>query len=397
MKRTMYLSDYLIHNGYKLKQNTMIISRTGSGKTYYILHDLCPGHKCLYLCDNTNLKQSVLRNPNTREYQMVKNADVEVMTYKKFGRECIYQSYDFVSKYEYVIADEIHNLFDYQTFKDDTDLARAIDALMYSYNNTKIIFFTATPYYLECIKEKYPFFMRNFKIWDFYDEKSIRRYYNKRQAYISNIMQLKFVIEEYREAFEFTGLKAMVYTSRITEMRLIEDIARENGLNPISIWSINNHDELMSNEQLEAREYLIETGYLKEPYNMLIINRAFETGINIYDEDLTLVVVNTINVTQQIQARGRVRHDVDLLVLKDKNMENVAKTVSIPNYLLNVHLPKEKLQEFIQEYGLKDKQEHFITVNKLLNLIKDNYNVEKKEMRIDGKRQTVYRITKKVK
>ncbi len=390
----LYLSDYLIINGYKIKQNTMIIAPTGSGKTHFILNDLCPGHKCLYLCDNSNLKESVLKNPNTREYQLVKKADVEVMTYKKFGMECIYQSYEFVSKYEYVIADEIHNLIDYQKFSNDTDLARAIDALMHPYDNTKIVFFTATPYYLECIKEKYPFFMHNFKIWDLYDEKTLKRYIDRRKSYISNIMQLKFVIKEYEEAFKYGGMKCMVYTNRITEMKLIEDIARENGLNPISIWSTNASEE-MTNEQLIARAQLIETGYLKEPYNMLIINRAFETGVNIYDEDMTLVVVNTTNFTQQRQARGRVRHDVDLLVLKDKTIENVAKTIIIPAELLDVHLPKCRLQQFIEDYGLKNEQDHYITVNKFLNLIKGSYEVGKKEMRLDGKRQTVYKITMK--
>ena len=53
---------------YNIRQNTFIISPTGSGKTYYILDVLTPGHKCLYLCDNNNLKRAVLKHPNTVEY-----------------------------------------------------------------------------------------------------------------------------------------------------------------------------------------------------------------------------------------------------------------------------------------------------------------------------------------
>ena len=38
---------------------------------------------------------------------------------------------------------------------------------------------------------------------------------------------------------------------------------------------------------------------------------------------MNLVIVNTTNITQQVQARGRVRHDVDLLVVKTHENEKV--------------------------------------------------------------------------
>ena len=125
---------------------------------------------------------------------------------------------------------------------------------------------------------------------------------------------------------------------------------------------------------------------------MLIINRATETGVNIYDEDMNLVIVNTINVTQQIQVRGRVRHDVDLLVLKDKDMSKVAKTIIIPPELLDVQLSKETLEQFIKDYGLRNEEKKYITVNKFLSLIRDTYEVSKKKIRINGKQVMSYKI-----
>jgi len=47
---------------------------------------------------------------------------------------------------------------------------------------------------------------------------------------------------------------------------------------------MNNKDEPMSKEQLELREYLIETGRFPENLNVLIINAAYETSINIDEE-----------------------------------------------------------------------------------------------------------------
>ena len=391
---SVYLADYIIMHHYNIRQNTFIISPTGSGKTYYILDVLTPGHKCLYLCDNNNLKRSVLKHPNTVEYGVLNaSADVEVMTYKQFGKECIYRTNDFVGQYEYVIADEVHNLIDYSKFSKDTDLTRAIDALVQNYENTKIVFFTATPYYLDCIKTEYSFFLNNFKVWDFSKVKEIKRYTNKRRAYISSMYQIKFVLEEYKEAFMYNNWKCLIYTPKVTDMHKIEEIVIEKGLNPILIWSTSRTEEPMNNEQLITNAQLIETGYLREPYNVLIINRATETGVNIYDEDMNLVIVNTVNVTQQIQVRGRVRHDIDLIVLKDKDMTKVAKTIIIPPELLDVQLSKQTLEQFIKDYGLKDtKKKEFITVNKFLSLIKDEYEVTKKKIRIDGKQVMSYKI-----
>lgn len=391
---SVYLADYIIMHHYNIRQNTFIIAPTGSGKTYYILDVLTPGHKCLYLCDNNNLKRAVLKHPNTVEYGVLNaNADVEVATYKQFGKEAIYRTRDFINQYDYVIADEVHNLIDYSKFSKDTDLSRAIDALVQNYENTKIVFFTATPYYLDCIKTEYSFFLNNFKVWDFSKVKEIKRYTNKRRAYISSMYQIKFVLEEYKEAFMYNNWKCLIYTPKVTDMHKIEQIVIDKGLNPILLWSTSRTEEPMNNEQLITNAQLIETGYLKEPYNVLIINRATETGVNIYDEDMNLVIVNTVNVTQQIQVRGRVRHDIDLIVLKDKDMTKVAKTIIIPPELLDVQLSKQTLEQFIKDYGLKDtNKEKFITVNKFLSLIKEEYEVTKKKIRIDGKQVMSYKI-----
>lgn len=391
---SVYLSDYIIMHHYNIRQNTFIISPTGSGKTYYILDVLTPGHKCLYLCDNNNLKSAVLKHPNTVEYGVLNaSADVEVMTYKQFGKEAIYRTRDFINEYDYIIADEVHNLIDYSKFSKDTDLSRAIDALVQNYENTKIVFFTATPYYLDCIKAEYSFFLNNFKVWDFSKVKEIKRYTNKRRAYISSMYQIKFVLEEYKEAFMYNNWKCLIYTPKVTDMHKIEQIVIDKGLSPVLIWSTSRTEEPMNNEQLITRAQLIETGYLKEPYNVLIINRATETGVNIYDEDMNLVIVNTVNVTQQIQVRGRVRHDIDLIVLKDKDMTKVAKTIIIPPELLDVQLSKQTLEQFIKDYGLKDtNKEQYITVNKFLSLIKEEYEVTKKKIRIDGKQVMSYKI-----
>ena len=78
---------------------------------------------------------------------------------------------------------------------------------------------------------------------------------------------------------------------------------------------------------------------------------------------------------------------------KDKDMSKVAKTIIIPPELLDVQLSKQTLEQFIKDYGLKDtNKEQYITVNKFLSLIKEEYEVTKKKIRIDGKQVMSYKI-----
>ena len=55
MQEPKYLGEIIKEEGIELGSNTLIVAAVGSGKTYYILNDLCTKDKnSLYLCDTTN-------------------------------------------------------------------------------------------------------------------------------------------------------------------------------------------------------------------------------------------------------------------------------------------------------------------------------------------------------
>ncbi|MFR9069395.1 MAG: hypothetical protein ACLVIU_03440, partial [Paraclostridium sp.] len=60
----------------------------------------------------------------------------------------------------------------------------------------------------------------------------------------------------------------------------------------------------------------IKRGILPKNIDVLIINAAYETGWNLYDDKIQHVVVDDIKDYTQIQARNRVRHDIKKLYIK---------------------------------------------------------------------------------
>ena len=383
-----YLGEIIKDEGIELGSNTLIVSPVGSGKTYYILNELTKDKKVLYLCDNGNLKSQV-------EKDCLKvGLNIPVLSYKKFGMKAKNDTLnEFINSFDIIVCDEIHNLLDYQTFKDDADLLVARVKLFDRYENTKIAMFTATPYYLDQLAKANENVGDYFTTYDLSEHPNIKKYVNKRLAYINHYSDVEKTLKEYEEYFKDLNGKCLMYTQRIEVMEKLTDISLEAGLKPICIWS-TNANEPMNEDQLKAREHLLDTGELLEPYNVLIINRATETGVNIIDKDIELVIVNTTNVTQQIQARGRIRHDIDLLVLKTKDQKQVE--FMLDEKLLDKWLYKATIEEFIiGKNNLRNSHGRLIGMKALaLELEKYGYTMETKRKTVEGKKITQYKISK---
>ena len=394
-----YLSDLM--KGKEYGSNTLILAPCGSGKTYYIMNELCNDKKCLYLCDNSNLEHQVLLEKNTHKLNMVRNfinrTDITVMTYAKFG-SIIRHDKDgkYIQQFEIVIADEVHNLVNYKEFNDSANLHYALLSLCRKYKNTKVFWFTGTPYSLNKLAKESDDIDEHFITYDFLNSKEIMKYFNKRMEYISHITQIEYQLSRYQEGFEF-GMKCLIYTQKISAMEYIKEVCEKLNLKPISIWSINNSINHMSDEQMKVRNYLLENGELMSPYNVLIINRAMETGVNIYDKDMQLAIINTNDLTQQTQARGRIRHDIDLLVLRNKDMRKSDGSVKIKEEYLDKWLLIEEIEQIILENLLRNDRGKLYSIGKFKEKLENDtiYQLETKRKTIEGKKITHYKITKK--
>lgn len=400
MRGTKYLSEIMQDIELATDKNNLILAPIGSGKTHYALEVLAEDltKEVLYLCDNSNLKNQLLKESNT--YKTHTNTldkffpNVLVMTYKEFGKNILYDiENNFVNKFELIIADEIHSLIEYSEFNQDRDLSKCIEFLM-AKHNIPIILMTATDYYLQDLCKKYPS-LNNFNVINLLENKEIRRYIDKVKLYINNKSQIKFYLQQSIEGFKFGGMKAGIYTKQITDMKDIEKMCIDLGLNPICIWSENNKEYKLNDNQKNFMVHLFNTQKMQDPYNVLIFNKAMETGVNIKDDTVDLCIVNSTNLTEQIQARGRFRKDINLIIVKTKSDALPPITITLDEKYLNRWLTKEELNNLIEEYDIKNSRGKIIGLRGFMQIIKNSkYKLDIKRQRKEGDRGTYYLIYK---
>lgn len=344
MKKNASVFLYNLMKNETFGMRNLIIAPTGSGKTYFIVKKLLAdkSKKILYLCDNSNLRESV-----TKDIEDLCN--VNVMCYKTFAKETRYLR-GFKEDYDMIICDEVHNLFSYQDMGNDGDLA-VLEYKLFFENAVQTFYFTATPYIYEKKLEENPEIAENMNVYDYRNDVKIKRYTQVNTEKYENTNDIKSIMNAIKPCMEEYGYKTLIYTNTIDSMNKIADDVNELGtFKPICLWSRNNQKIEMNEEQLSVLNEIIDTGIVPGDYNVVIINRAMETGVNIRDDKMQYCIVNTRKITEQVQARGRIRHDIVCLykLAKEKVVEyNLDKFVGIP-------LTANERKKIVTELGIVD-------------------------------------------
>ena len=191
-------------------------------------------------------------------------------------------------------------------------------------------------------------------------------------------------------------IRLLLFSKLINEQEKIEAIAKEEGFNPIVLWSVNNDDKEMNEEQLYVRDYILNTGNIPEPYNILIINSAMQEGWNLIDDKVDLAILDTTDITEQIQALGRIRKDIDLVIKKTNELNKEILTIKVPEEYLNKDLTVHDKQSLCKDLYIIDEKgrlRKWTTIKKLIE--SSGYVIEDTVRTIDGKRTRVSVITHK--
>ena len=401
-ERKKWLTEIMDEIGIDLTKDNLLIAPIGSGKTYYAINVLMgdQNKKYIYLCDNTNLKNQMLKEEKTRstneDSTICKFApNILVMTYKEFGMRLLYEpDTNILKNVSLIVADEIHSCIEYSEFNQDRDLSKAIEYLLIK-RPIPVIMFTATDYYLDALCKRHPA-LKKFNEINLLDRKDIKRYINKVKLYINNKSQIKFYLQQSMEGFEYSGMKCGIYTKQITDMLDIETQCKEIGLTPICIWSQHNKEYPLNDEQKEFLDYLINTGEIKDPYNVMIFNKSMETGVNVKDNNVDLCIVNSTNPTEQIQSRGRFRKDLNLVVVKTTKETLPPLIITLKEDELNKWHTKDELKELCDSLNIRNSRGKLIGIPSFMKILDDSYyTVTKSRKKIDGIQQMYYMINKK--
>lgn len=415
----MFLSEIMVNKKIIKEKINLIISPTGTGKTTYFFEHLIKEYKnkrrIVYLVDTNMLEESMLQEHQKYailyekkwEEDLVlgeegfgflsnKENKVVVMSYHRFGF-LLQKNPEVLNYLDLVVIDEAHNLLkyskidisklkkEYKSAIDDniqkasqllngcTYLAYSIPKFLKEYN-IDWIFMTATPNKILKHKEY------NEIIYDVLQAYCLQGYKTHNTITFENVRN---VLKEIKK-----GSKILIYTQTIKQCKLIKEQLTEKGFNCIALWSKNNKDYKMSLEQLEDRMYIIKNKKIPIDKEILIINDAYETGWNLEDEQVKIVICNTSQMDTITQIRGRVRHDVDLLMHRGKTTK---RAIVVPNDFIGIELLKEDIIRLEEYFDLYDSKGRNIKWKKIKQIViaTGKYEITTKQKKINNKKYTI--------
>lgn len=413
--RKLFLGEIFEIEKPELSNNNMFLAPVGSGKTYFIEEKLIPkdyNGTILYLVSNTALKDSVappssevrkkyaelgrskgfFTTQNTESFGDVPYK-VHVMTYHEFGYRVFYPNEDLTKNINLVFCDEIHSLPVFITYGDCPGLFFALKWLFGRHEGKQIFYFTATKDAIDKLEKRYPGYTSNVKVFNYLNYPNIMQYVPKSTFYISNIQQLRMQLRARKEYVNFSLSKGMAFTKKIENQEKISELAKEEGYEPIVIWSVNNEEKELTEEQKRVRTHILETGFIPEPYNLLIINGSMQEGWNLFDDKVEFAILDTLDETERTQALGRIRKDIDFLVLRTDNkvlVEESQKTVvNLDDKYLNRYLSKEEREEVAQFIGVTNHKGYSLKWRSAKKLLIDSgYNITDQMMVVNGERRS---------
>ena len=437
-----HLSEVFDINDFTSGQVNVLDQGTAAGKTTLALNlfqQLPPSAKKLYVCDTTINRDKMLECANTtkidevwidaikhrkvelRNYEESRNKGskyiptdqefVEVMfesvneqiaitTYEKLGI-ILLEFPDLFHYLDMVVLDEVHNLVEYMQW--EKNKIRARNKYISEERLNAILRIESGKYnLLKCISQAniYPSL---YIIALSATPTQFNNYMNNLGTEINkvetdaNLVQFKFEQEIIYNNLQQTILKldlspdkAVVFLTTITEMNKLQKyIEQFTNHKAICLWSVNANQP-MDNVQLSAREYLIKEEKIPEDIDILILNRAYETGINIKDEYLQYMIVHQTREDLITQMLGRNRRDGKIAYILEKN-DNGKKQyngIIVPDKFVNVPLYTKDKDELCEALNLQ-RQGHMYKWKGLKPiLLKDNvYSIE--EGRKNNKRYSI--------
>lgn len=291
---------------------------------------------------------------------------IVVITYAKFGVEMLRNPH-FFERFGLIIADEFHNIHwpipytrsrikaDFPEFssQDVENLLRkkcynlcAMNALSAASANPNIMVvgISATP---EESKKWWEWKNLSFNYLPIAD--NIKHYTERNKILYGDVSSVIKALPK--------DVKTLFYADHISQIKDYQTQCELLGFKCASVWSEKNEKHPLSEQQRLIRQQIIETNEFPKDTDILFINKSMGTAISIYTE-VPNVVVHSTNKSTQIQARGRIRQDIEKLYVLQPDATLIDYTDEKVRSYLNRPLSVEDKAAFARLIGVKDKQTH---------------------------------------
>lgn len=344
-----YLKDAVDVNDIQYGKLNVITAPCGCGKTTFVEQKLWQeswwGDLLLLIDSKSGLQAFKLRG-EPHEYNgevYYKHDGITAMTYATFAALCIYkpQEWLWLDENALIVCDELHQCIKWSKIEQENNSMNLHKVAIQEIHKridigARVVALSATP---RVIYQEYKDAV-NMPI-----HAPLKHYKIGTTNTYSNIWNLIKTLP--------ADKKGVIYVPHVSQMIDVSNALAERDIESVCIWSMNNSNK-MDKEQLDAIECV--TKYEKMPNNVqvLIINAAYETGLNIKSQ-VDYVVVNDSNEDTQIQVIGRVRHDIDTVYLLDKANNIVWISGKQMEGWLDKPLTVEDKDRLCTELGFKDK------------------------------------------
>lgn len=352
-----YLSEIIDKKDIKASKLNLIYSPCGSGKTTFARTVLANmkinpwGLNLLYLIDGKIGKEQLLRSDGAVCFENMWTGKEEwhlpgitVMTYA--GYAILNQKapeHDVWREDSLIVCDELHNLVKWAKWKNEDNVHEyALDLLKerIKVGNNTLVALSATP---TKIKDEFNYCLNEIPL------RAIPRHYeNESIIYYNN---LSLLINKLKR-----NQRGLIFIARIKEMLKYKGIADKKGLRTAALWSVNNLEYPLDDEQLQIQKYIVEHREIPEKIDVLFVNKAFETSISIGNETqsqnlINFMIVHTSDTDTQVQVRGRYRNDLQELYLYERASDN---TIELDQEWLCRPLYKQDKILLATQLGFKD-------------------------------------------
>ena len=340
-------------------------------------------NRVLYVTDTNNLRSQMLTKHKCKELKkgvlkdyvendmdienLISNDQIITCNYATLGYNVQNPKYIkwFIKHFDVIIFDESHNLIKwYYQFDnvENSSYCYIVNNLKCFVDNTLLICASATNEYLTNYLKSYHSEGENaIEVNTIFTEqelsRELRQYKNKKTEYYINMDKAySDIIKKVKK-----GQKALIWEAQIKTIKKLEQRFRAEGLEVLSIWSAKNPKHPLSEKQKDSIDYLLEEEKVEDKYDIVIINEATTTGVNIKSKEFEICIVNNTKNEIVVQARNRLRKDIKLLILPycaemdGCKIEKCVDVVSdepkeIPKKYLNKHLSEEEKRLLIDKY-----------------------------------------------